>query len=73
MKASVFSVALLQAVAQCASVPRSSDATGFKWLGVSESVAEFGQGTYPGTYGKEFYFPDPNTIDVGDFKHPSTY
>lgn len=35
-----------------------------KWLGVSESVAEFGSGTYPGTYGKDFYFPDSSTIQV---------
>ncbi|KAB5522933.1 glycoside hydrolase family 5 protein [Coniochaeta sp. 2T2.1] len=35
-----------------------------RWLGVSESVAEFGQGTYPGTYGKDFYFPDTGTIQT---------
>jgi endoglucanase len=35
-----------------------------KWLGVSESVAEFGSGIYPGTYGKDFYFPDSSTIQV---------
>jgi endoglucanase len=36
-----------------------------RWLGVSESVAEFGQGTYPGVYGKDFYFPDAGTIQAG--------
>jgi len=35
-----------------------------RWVGVSESVAEFGQGTYPGVYGKDFYFPDSGTIQV---------
>ncbi|OIW22569.1 glycoside hydrolase [Coniochaeta ligniaria NRRL 30616] len=35
-----------------------------RWLGVSESVAEFGSGTYPGTYGKDFYFPDSSTIQT---------
>jgi endoglucanase len=40
-------------------------ATGkLRWLGVSESVAEFGQGKYPGVYGKDFYFPDTSTIQV---------
>ena len=35
-----------------------------KWVGVNLSVAEFGQGTYPGTWGKEFYFPDNNAVSV---------
>ena len=34
-----------------------------KWLGVSESVAEFGT-AIPGTWGKDFYMPDTSTIDV---------
>lgn len=43
----------------------TSASTGkLRWLGVSESVAEFGSGTYPGTYGKDFYFPDPSTIQT---------
>lgn len=37
----------------------------FKWLGLDESVAEFGSGKYPGTYGVDFRFPDENTIGVG--------
>lgn len=36
----------------------------FKWLGVDESVAEFGTGKYPGTYGIDFRFPDESTIGV---------
>jgi endoglucanase len=36
----------------------------FKWFGVNEAGAEFGQATYPGTWGTHFIFPDPNTISV---------
>ena len=36
----------------------------FRWLGVDESGAEFGTGTYPGTYGKDFIFPDNNSLKV---------
>lgn len=43
----------------------SPTGTGFRWLGVSESVAEFGQGNYPGTWGVHFRFPELSTIDVG--------
>lgn len=35
------------------------------WVGASESGAEFGQGTYPGVWGKDFIFPDSSTIQVG--------
>ncbi|KAI1173037.1 carbohydrate-binding module family 1 [Nemania sp. FL0916] len=36
----------------------------FKWLGINLSVAEFGQGTYPGVWGKDFYFPDNTSIST---------
>ncbi|GFF22475.1 probable endo-beta-1,4-glucanase B [Aspergillus udagawae] len=36
----------------------------FQWFGSNESGAEFGQNTIPGSYGKEFIFPDPSTIST---------
>jgi endoglucanase len=39
-----------------------SGATGFKFLGVDESGPEFGSGTYPGTYGKDFIFPSTTVL-----------
>ncbi len=36
----------------------------FRWLGVDESGAEFGSNSYPGTYGKDFIFPDNNVMKV---------
>ncbi|KAI0395689.1 carbohydrate-binding module family 1 [Xylariaceae sp. FL0594] len=45
--------------------PTSGSGSGkFKWLGINLSVAEFGQGKYPGTWGKDFYFPDPSAIST---------
>ncbi|KEY73803.1 hypothetical protein S7711_03103 [Stachybotrys chartarum IBT 7711] len=38
--------------------------TGFRWFGVDESVAEFGQGYYPGEYGTHFRFPDEAAIST---------
>lgn len=35
-----------------------------KWVGVDESVAEFGQGKYPGVWGVDFRFPDETAIGV---------
>ncbi|KAK3309753.1 glycoside hydrolase family 5 protein [Chaetomium strumarium] len=35
-----------------------------KWIGINQSVAEFGQGIYPGTWGKDFYFPSTSTIQT---------
>ncbi|GAP83795.1 putative endoglucanase 3 [Rosellinia necatrix] len=35
-----------------------------KWLGINLSVAEFGQGNYPGTWGTHFYFPDNAAIST---------
>lgn len=42
----------------------TSAAGKFKWLGINLSVAEFGSTTYPGTWGKDFYFPDNTAISV---------
>lgn len=36
----------------------------FKYFGVDESVAEFGQQNIPGTWGKDFYFPSNDALDV---------
>lgn len=36
----------------------------FKWLGVDESCAEFGQGKYPGVWGKDFIFPAESSLSV---------
>jgi endoglucanase len=47
-----------------AGTPASREAGTFKWLGVDESVAEFGS-AYPGTWGVDFYFPSTTTIQVG--------
>jgi len=48
-----------------ASTPAASCAnrTKFKYFGVNQSGAEFGQTIWPGTYGKEFIFPAPSSID----------
>ncbi|KAI8630934.1 carbohydrate-binding module family 1 [Xylariaceae sp. FL1651] len=44
------------------STPTTTSAAGLKWLGINLSVAEFGTGIYPGTWGKDFYFPDNTAI-----------
>ena len=36
----------------------------FKWLGVNEGGAEFGQDTYPRTWGRHFIFPDTSAVGV---------
>jgi endoglucanase len=36
----------------------------FKWFGINQSCGEFGQGTYPGTWGKDFTFPSTSSIQV---------
>ncbi|KAK7033176.1 OPT oligopeptide transporter protein-domain-containing protein [Favolaschia claudopus] len=38
--------------------------TKFKYFGVNESGAEFGNTVIPGTWGKDFTFPAPSSIDV---------
>ncbi|KAJ7019920.1 endoglucanase [Mycena alexandri] len=37
--------------------------TKFKFFGVNQSGAEFGTGAVPGTWGKDFTFPAPSSID----------
>ncbi|KAJ6494882.1 endoglucanase [Mycena vitilis] len=37
--------------------------TKFKYFGVNQSGAEFGSATWPGTWGKDFTFPAPSSID----------
>jgi hypothetical protein len=36
----------------------------FKWFGINQSGAEFGEGNLPGTLDKDYTFPDPAKIDV---------
>jgi endoglucanase len=45
----------------------SSSNKKFKWFGINQSCGEFGQGIYPGTWGKEFTFPSTSSIQV----HPN--
>jgi len=40
-----------------------SNRTKFKFFGVNESGAEFGNTVWPGTWGKDFIFPAPSSID----------
>ncbi|KKY34461.1 putative glycoside hydrolase family 5 protein [Diaporthe ampelina] len=63
MRPSLILSVTLAAVAQAAVVPQAAAASGLKWLGVSESVAEFGT-ALPGTWGVDFYFPSTTTIDT---------
>lgn len=63
MRPSLILSLTVAAVAQAAVVPQAAAASGLKWLGVSESVAEFGT-ALPGTWGVDFYFPSTTTIDV---------
>ncbi|KAJ7104083.1 endoglucanase [Mycena belliarum] len=40
-----------------------SNRTKFKYFGVNQSGAEFGGSAWPGTWGKDFIFPAPSSID----------
>lgn len=42
-----------------------ANSLGWKWFGVNEAGGEFGEKTLPGTWGKDFIFPDTSTITVG--------
>lgn len=43
----------------------TSTASGkFKWFGVDESCAEFGEDEYPGTWGIDFTFPSNSSLQV---------
>ncbi|KAH6643263.1 cellulase [Truncatella angustata] len=45
-----------------ASATATSSAGKLKWFGINQSVAEFGSSSYPGVWGKDFYFPSTSTI-----------
>ncbi|KAI1430485.1 endoglucanase [Xylaria sp. CBS 124048] len=55
---------LLGGAAMVAAAPTNTTAAGPKWLGINLSVAEFGTGIYPGTWGIDFYFPDNASIST---------
>ncbi|KAJ6079341.1 hypothetical protein N7467_009094 [Penicillium canescens] len=61
-------IALFAAAAgSAAAAPARSHAkraSPFKWFGVSESGAEFGQTNLPGVYGTDYIFPDTNAIQT---------
>jgi endoglucanase len=38
--------------------------SGFTWVGVSESGAEFGQGNVPGTLGSDYTWPETSQIKI---------
>lgn len=47
------------------STPSSNPVSGkFKWFGINQSGAEFGDGIFPGREGTEFTFPSADTIRV---------
>lgn len=47
-----------------AGAPTSTSSGKFKWFGINQSVAEFGEKNLPGVWGKDFYFPSDETIAV---------
>lgn len=54
-----------KAATSTAAAPTSTSGKGkLKWFGINQSVAEFGEKTLPGVWGKEFYFPSDDTIAV---------
>ncbi|KAF5976902.1 putative cellulase precursor [Fusarium bulbicola] len=47
------------------STPTGTPGTGkFLWVGTNEAGGEFGEGNLPGTWGKDFIFPDPSAVDT---------
>ncbi|KAI0123201.1 glycoside hydrolase family 5 protein [Xylariales sp. AK1849] len=50
------------ATTAAASATSTAAAGKLKWFGINQSVAEFGSGTYPGTYGVDFSFPSTDTL-----------
>lgn len=55
----------VSSTAKTSSAAATATSTGkFKWFGVDESGAEFGTGTYPGTWGIDFIFPDNSSLQV---------
>ncbi|KFY97774.1 hypothetical protein V500_01928 [Pseudogymnoascus sp. VKM F-4518 (FW-2643)] len=63
MKLSIVLVSSALAVAKFA-----RGQAGLQWFGANESGAEFGEGTLPVELGKEYYWPNPDAIDllIGD-------
>jgi endoglucanase len=57
-------LAVLSAAAGSMAAAVDKRVSGFKWYGVSESGAEFGQTTLPGTLGKDYTWPVDSSIDV---------
>jgi endoglucanase len=45
----------------------------FKWFGINQSGAEFGQTILPGTWGKEFIFPAESSVSVSPLKGLSLF
>lgn len=56
---------LVTSTSKTVSASATSTASGkLKWFGINQSVAEFGSNTYPGVWGKDFYFPSTSSIGV---------
>lgn len=53
-----------RSLALAAGAVAAAQAAKMSWFGINESGAEFGEGTYPGTYGKDYIWYDKSTIDV---------
>lgn len=55
-------------ISTSSSAPAATSSTApskkFKWFGINQSCAEFGQDTYPGVWGKHFTFPSTSSIQV---------
>ena len=56
---------ILSSIAFAGAAAAAPTAAGlFKWFGINESGAEFGQGNIPGTYNKDYTFPSNSALDV---------
>ncbi|PGH04213.1 hypothetical protein AJ80_08558 [Polytolypa hystricis UAMH7299] len=47
-----------------AAAPNQKRASSFKWFGVNQSIAEFGQGNIPGELDTDYRWPDTSAIQV---------
>ncbi|KAL0954438.1 hypothetical protein HGRIS_003417 [Hohenbuehelia grisea] len=82
-KSSLFSLATLAALVSAAYVPSSTSsatapeacpsATKFKFFGVNESGAEFGNQNIPGILGTDYTWPSPSSIDFFTDKGFNTF
>lgn len=65
--ATTTTVGTTSTVTTTSTAPSSTSCSGtrtkFKFFGVNESGAEFGNTAWPGTWGKDFTFPAPSSID----------